>query len=98
MTGLYILLGRSCPLEPQMYRQKVTCQTEGCPFASKIALAIRMIETFQPVVGTRTHVLLDSRYMCKRVRRATKRRGFALSGGIKSNRRLRVRRSDGTTF
>jgi len=51
MTGLYILLGRSCPLEPQMYRQKVTCQSEGCPFASKIDLAIRMIEAFQPVSG-----------------------------------------------
>jgi hypothetical protein len=81
-----------------MYRQKVTCQTEGCPFASKIDLAIRMIEAFQPVAGTRTHVLLDSWYMCKRVRRAAERRGFALSGGIKTNRRLRVRRSDGTTF
>src|SRR5438270_1601160 len=33
---LYVLLGRRCPLAPQMYRQQAVCATEGVPFASKI--------------------------------------------------------------
>lgn len=60
VQGLYVLLGRSCPLAPQLYRQQSVCKKEGVPFASKIALMIECIRTFEPVAGTLTHVLLDS--------------------------------------
>lgn len=38
VEGLCILLGRSCPLPPHLYRQQVTCEAEGVAFQSKIAL------------------------------------------------------------
>src|SRR5215467_1871827 len=29
VIGLYMLLGRRCPLAPQLYRQQAVCETEG---------------------------------------------------------------------
>ena len=37
--GLHVLLSRRCPLPPQMYRTKTTCDQEGVPFQSKLDLA-----------------------------------------------------------
>jgi hypothetical protein len=88
-TGLYVLLGQRCPLEAQMYRQKSVCQQEGVPFQSKIDMAVSQIESFDPVVGTHTHVLIDCWYHCKQVRRAAQKRGWDVSGGLKSNRVMR---------
>lgn len=36
VEGLYVLLGRRCPLAPQMYRQQAVCEVEGVPFASRM--------------------------------------------------------------
>ena len=36
VESLYVLLGRRCPLAPQLYRQQAVCTAEGVPFASKI--------------------------------------------------------------
>lgn len=88
-TGLYILLGQRCPLEAQMYRQQAVCQQEGVLFQSKIDMAVSQIEDFEPVAGTHTHVLIDSWYHCKQVRRAAQKRGWEVSGGLKSNRVMR---------
>ena len=88
-TGLYVLLGQRCPLEAQLYRQKSVCQQEGVPFESKIDLAVKQIEGFEPVSGTHTHVLIDSWYHCRQVRRTAQKRGWDVSGGLKSNRVLR---------
>lgn len=88
-TGLYVLLDQSCPLEALMYRQKSVCQQEGVPFQSKIEMAVNQIESFKPVAETRTHVLIDSWYHCKQVRRAAQKRGWEVSGGLKSNRVMR---------
>ena len=38
VESLYVLLGRRCPLAPQLYRQQAVCEAEGVPFASKIDL------------------------------------------------------------
>ncbi len=95
-TGLYVLLGQGCPLAPQMYRQKATCQTEGVPFQSKVDLAVSTMETFQPVPDTQTHVLVDSWYFCQRVGKAARQRAWEMSGGIKSNRVMRLIAADGT--
>jgi len=59
-TGLYALLGRRCPLQPQLYRQREVSEREGVAFQSKIDMAVATIEQFQPVAGTHTHVLVDS--------------------------------------
>jgi hypothetical protein len=50
-TGLYVLLGRRCPLEPRLYRQQAVCEQEGVPFQSKVDLAVAEIEQFEPVSG-----------------------------------------------
>jgi hypothetical protein len=90
VQSLYVLLGRRCPLAPQMYRQQAVCAAEGVAFASKIDLMETTIRTFEPVAGTLTHVLLDTWYSAKRLWRAARERGFLITTGLKSNRWLRV--------
>jgi hypothetical protein len=95
-NGLYVLLGRRCPLQPRLYRQKAVCVAEGMAFQSKIDLAIQEIEQFEPVAGTQTHLLVDIWFHCKSVRKAAQARGWEVSGGVKSNRRMRLIAPDGT--
>lgn len=95
-SGLYVLLGQRCPLEPRMYCQKQVCEAAGQPFHSKIDLAVDEIAQFEPVPDTHTHVLVDSWYHCKRVRRAARDRGWEFSGGLKNNRVLRLIQEDGS--
>ena len=95
-TGLYVLLGQRCPLQPRMYCQKSVCEQEKQPFRSKVALAVEEIKTFEPVPNTQTHVLIDSWYHCKQVRRAAQKRGWQVSGALKSNRVMRLIAEDGT--
>lgn len=89
-TGVYVLLGQRCPLAPRLYRQKRDCQDADIPFQSKIDMAVEQIEQFEPVTGTHTHVLIDSWYHCRRVRRAAQKRGWEVSGALKSNRWMRL--------
>ena len=79
-----------------MYRQKAVCEQEGVPFQSKIDMAVNQIEDFEPVADTHTHVLVDSWYHCKRVRKAAQKRGWDVSGGLKSNRVMRLIAEDGS--
>lgn len=95
-VGLYVLLGRRCPLLPRLYRQKAVCEREEIPFQSKIDMAVEEIEQFEPVAGTHTHTLVDSWYHCKRVRKAAQKRDWDLSGGLKSNRKMRIIHEDGS--
>jgi hypothetical protein len=90
VQGLYLLLGRRCPLPPRLYRQRAVCEREGVPFASKIDLMEQVIRRFEPVLGTLTHVLLDAWYGDKRLWRAARERGFHITTGVKSNRSLRI--------
>lgn len=90
VQGLYVLLGRRCPLAPQLYRQQAVCQASGVPFRSKLDLVVEQVQTFEPVAGTRTHVLADSWYGAKRLWRAARVRGFLITTGLKGNRSLRV--------
>ncbi len=90
VQGLYVVQGRHCPLEPQLYRQQAVCAAEQVPFQSKIDLMDTLIDTFQPLPGTRTHVLLDSWYAAKRLWQTARGRGFQISTGLKSNRMLRI--------
>ena len=90
VQALYVLLGRRCPLAPQMYRTKAVCEQENVPFQSKIDLMKTIITTFEPVVGTQTHVLLDSWYTAKKIWKAARERGFLITSGLKCNRQLRI--------
>jgi len=96
LAGLYVLLGQRCPLQPQLYRQKAVCEQEGIAFRSKIDMAVAEIESYYPVTGTHTHVLVDSWFHCKRVRKAAQKRNWDLSGGLKSNRVMRLINPDGS--
>jgi hypothetical protein len=87
---IYSILGRSCPLEPLLYRQEETAKKEEVPFFSKIDLMIQQIQNFIPPSGTKTHVLLDSWYNAKRIWKVARSRGFDITTGVKSNRFLRV--------
>jgi len=94
--SVYLLQGRQFPLAPQMYRRKVTCEAESVPFASKIDMAYTEVTTFEPPPDTHTHLLIDSWYMAKRIWRAARQRGWDVTGGLKSNRVIRVIAPDGT--
>lgn len=88
-TGLYVLLGRRCPLLPRLYRQQEVCEREGIPFQSKVDMAVEEIERFEPVPGAHTRVLVDAWYHCQQVRKAGQGRGWDVSGGLKSNCKMR---------
>jgi DDE superfamily endonuclease len=90
VQGLYVLLDRTCPLAPQLYRQATVCEAEQVPFQSKIELMDTHIREFEPVSGTRTHILLDSWYCAKCLWHAARERDFLITTGMKSNRWLRV--------
>jgi SRSO17 transposase len=90
VQALYVVQGRHCPLEPQLYRQQAVCEAEKVPFHSKIDLMAEQIQTFKPLAGTITHVLLDSWYAAKAIWKAASARGFLITTGLKSNRSLRV--------
>ncbi len=94
--ALYVVVGRQCPLLPQMYRTRAACERDGEHFQSKIDLAVQTIRTFVPVPDTHTLVLMDSWDTCKAVWKAVKERGFTLTGGLKCNRKLRLVAPDGT--
>lgn len=88
--SLYSVIDQRTPLLPKLYRQKKVCEREGVVFQSKIELAVATIETFEPLADTATHVLVDSWFHCKALRKACRVRGWDLSGALKSNRRIRV--------
>jgi hypothetical protein len=96
MVGtIYHILDHRIPYAVQMYRQKSVCEDEGVAFASKIDLAVGRVLAFDAAKGTHTHVLVDSWYMNKSLYRAARQRGFAISGGIKKNRQIRVTSESG---
>ncbi|MGB8348386.1 MAG: transposase [Ktedonobacteraceae bacterium] len=90
VQGLYVLLDRTCPLAPQLYRQESVCEAEEVPFHSKIELMETLIRAFEPVAATQTPILLDSWYCAKCLWHAARERDFLITTGMKSNRWLRV--------
>src|SRR5213082_2742201 len=44
VQGLYVLLGRRCPLAPQLYQQQAVCQAAGVPFCSKLDLMVELVQ------------------------------------------------------
>jgi len=89
-TGLLFVLGRRCPLPPRLYRQRAVAEAEGAPFRSKVDLAVEAVAALVPPPGADTHVLVDAWYTCHRLWRAALARGFAITGGLKANRWLRL--------
>jgi hypothetical protein len=73
-----------------LYRQKEVAEAEGVPFQSKVDLVVEAVEALTPIPGTRTHILVDAWYTCYRLWRACLERSFAITGGLKVNRWLRL--------
>ncbi len=94
--SVYVLQGRQLPLTPRLYRRQVTGEAEGVPFISKIELAYQEIITFEPAPATHTHVLIDSWYLARHIWQAARQRDWDISGGLKSNRKMRLIDPDGT--
>lgn len=94
-NGPYHLLGQRCPLEPRLSFQRSICEREEVLFQSKIDITMELIEQFEPAENTHTHVLMDSWFHCKRVRKAAQKRDWEVSGGLKSNRCLRILHPNG---
>lgn len=82
----YMLLGRGCPQQPDLYQQQEVCVQQKLPFKSKIDLMEEQIRRFVPLPGTQTHVLLDSWYGCKQLWKLARALGYTITTGLKSNR------------
>lgn len=95
LQALYVLEGRQCPLPPQMDCTKSVCEKAGKPFLSKIEMAVNTVLDFQAVEQTQTHLLSDSWFACSKLWKACRKRGFAVSGGLKCNRRVRLKDAEG---
>ena len=80
--GLYLVEGRQYPLDPQLYIQQTVCEQQGLPVCSKVDLAAEVLESFDPLPDTCKHVLMDSRYVYKRLWKIIRRRGWDLTGGL----------------
>ena len=93
--AVYLVEGYQFPLTPQMYCQKTVCEQIDQPFLSKVDLAVNTVADFQPLHGTHTHVLVDSWYLNKKLWKAVRKRKWDLTGGLKSNRRIRLKDSQG---
>lgn len=93
--AVYVLEEHQFPLTPQLYCQQSVCEQIHRPFVSKVDLAVQTVEEFEPQPGTHTHVLIDSWYLSKRLWKAVKKRHWDLTGGLKSNRRIRLKDSQG---
>ena len=93
--GVYVVEGHQYPLSPHMYRQKSVCEPEGVPFRSKVDLAEKVIQEFDPLPDTCTHVLIDSWYVNKRIWKAVRARQWHLTGGLKKNHKLRITNVEG---
>lgn len=91
VQSLYVLLGRRCPLTPQLYRQKKTCLVDGVTFRSKVELMVETIRDVVPLADTHTHVLLDAWYSAKAIWKMARERGFDITTGLKGNRLVCVR-------
>ncbi len=65
--AVYVMEEYQYPLTPQMYCQKAVCALIDQPFLSKVDLAVKTVEDFQPLSGTHTHVLVDSWYLNKKL-------------------------------
>jgi hypothetical protein len=87
--AVYCLLGRQLPLTPQLYQQRAVCERAGAPFQSKVQMAVQTVESFAPPPDTHTHVLVDSWYLNRQLWRASRRRSWDITGGLKANRQLR---------
>ena len=92
---VYVVEGHQFPLTPQLYCQRTVCEQIEQPFFSKVDLAVQMVEAFAPLPNTHTHVLIDSWYLSKRLWKAVRKRNWDLTGGLKSNRRIRLEDSQG---
>jgi len=90
IVSMIALLGRRCPLPPLLYRQKSVADAEGVPFQSKVELVTHAVGTLKPVPGTKTHILVDAWYTCRSVWRTALQRNFAITGGLRINRWLRL--------
>lgn len=95
VAGLLVVLGRRCPLMLSLYRQKKVAQAQGAPFRSKVDLVSEAIRDLKPIPGTVTHILVDAWYTCRTVWRAAAARGFLFTGGVRTNRWLRVAGPEG---
>ena len=93
--GLYLVEDRQFPLDSQMYIQKSVCEQEQRPFQSKVDLAVSVVEHFEPLPETHTHILIDRWYVNKRMWKAVKRRHWDLTGGLKANHKLRALDAEG---
>ena len=79
--AIYLVEGYQFPLTPQMYCQKTVCEQIAQPFLSKVDLAVKTVDDFQPLNETHTHVLVDSSYLNKKLWKTVRSRKWDLTGG-----------------
>jgi SRSO17 transposase len=91
VTAVVVIGPYVIPLSFQLYRPRPKTELSTPPpdhqqYPTKIELAVRLIQEWQPPVGTKPFVLADSWYVCDELFEAVQKRNFTLIGGLKANR------------
>jgi len=76
------------PWDWHPYVNERFCEGEEEDFRKRTELACELIRSFEPPLGSRVIVLVDSTYCCKPVIEEAVARGFTLTGWVKKDRLL----------
>ena len=92
VTALLVVGPYTIPLTFQLYRKAVDCGAASpkVAYVSKTELACRLVRQWQPPVGTKPFVLVDSWYVCDELMKVCREREFTLIGGLKANRLVKT--------
>jgi SRSO17 transposase len=66
------------------------CQSQNVPYRKTTAIAVDLIDQFEPPAGLKVRVLFDAFYLCPAVTNACERRGFTWFSVAAKNRNLRT--------
>jgi len=88
VTATIRFAGHTIPFGICLYIKKKDCRSLNRQFKKTTQLAAELISEFQPPEGLRVLVLFDSYYLCPRVVKACRKKGFHFVSTLKSNRNL----------
>lgn len=80
--------GYIIPLGIRLYVKEKDCPEIGLEFKKTTQFAAELIREFNPPPGVNVRVLFDSYYLCPKVVKTCRRKGFRFVSTLKSNRNL----------
>ena len=89
VSALLVIGNLEIPIGYALYKKMIDCDEVGVQFASKLELAIKLIDGYSPLENTKTYILGDSWYGANDIfKYVVKEKGYHAITAIKSNRKL----------